>query len=100
MFNIIIFFIMAVGGIDWLCIGLFQFDFVASIFGSQAHFVSRFLYTIIGLATVYMLIALPIKKGKIYSPKLKQAKQSQPIKKRVFYAQKSTQIQKPILKKK
>ena len=77
MFNLITFLIMCVGGINWLCIGLFQFDIIAGIFGSQANFVSRFLYMIIGLATVCSLIALPIKKGRIYEPKeLPNAKKS------------------------
>lgn len=77
MFNLITFLIMAVGGLNWLCIGLFQFDLIAGIFGSQANFVSRFLYMIIGLATVCSLIALPIKKGRIYEPKeLPKAPQS------------------------
>ena len=71
MFNLIAFLVMCVGGINWFCIGLFQFDIIAGIFGSQAHFVSRFLYVIIGLATIYSLIALPIQKGKIYEPKKK-----------------------------
>ena len=69
MFSLISFLIVCVGGINWLCIGLFQFDLIAGIFGSQANFVSRFLYMIIGLATVCSLIALPIQKGKIYEPK-------------------------------
>ena len=72
MFNLIAFLITCVGGINWFCIGLFQFDIIAGIFGSQAHFVSRFFYVIIGLASIYSLIALPIKKGKIYEPKKKE----------------------------
>lgn len=69
MFFLITFLIVCVGGINWFCIGLFQFDIIAGIFGSQAHFVSRFLYVIIGLATICSLIALPIKKGRVYTPK-------------------------------
>ena len=65
MFNLIVFIITQIGAINWLCIGLFQFDFIAGIFGSQAHFVSRFVYTIIGLCCVYMLILLAVKKGNL-----------------------------------
>jgi len=68
MFCLVSFLIMCVGGINWLCIGLFQFDLIAGIFGSQASFVSRFLYMIIGLATLCSLIALPIQKGRVYTP--------------------------------
>lgn len=65
MFNLIAFVITQIGAINWLCIGVFQFDFIAGIFGSQAHFVSRFIYTIIGLCCVYMLILLAVKKGNL-----------------------------------
>lgn len=72
MFNLIAFFIVIFGGINWFCIGLFQFDIIAGIFGSQAHFVSRFLYCIIGICAIYSIIALPIKKGRIYETKKKK----------------------------
>lgn len=68
MFCLISFLIVCFGGINWLCIGLFQFDLIAGIFGSQATFVSRFFYMIIGLASVCSLIALPIQKGRVYIP--------------------------------
>ena len=72
MFNLIAYLIVIFGGINWFCIGLFQFDIIAGIFGSQAHFVSRFLYCIIGICAIYSLIALPIKKGRVYEPKKKE----------------------------
>lgn len=74
MFNLVAHLIVMFGGINWFCIGLFQFDIIAGIFGSQAHFVSRFLYCIIGICAIYSLIALPIKKGRIYEPKKKKDK--------------------------
>ena len=74
MFNLVAYLIVMFGGINWFCIGLFQFDIIAGIFGSQAHFVSRFLYCIIGICAIYSLIALPIKKGRIYEPKKKKDK--------------------------
>ena len=77
MFNLITFIIMCVGGLNWLCIGLFQFDVIAGIFGSQAQFISRFLYVIIGLCGIYSLIALFIKKGKVYEPKPKKEKKKE-----------------------
>ncbi len=72
MFNLVAFFIVIFGGLNWFCIGLFQFDIIAGIFGSQAHFVSRFFYCIIGICAIYSIIALPIKKGRIYEPKPKE----------------------------
>lgn len=76
MFCLISFLIVCIGGINWLCIGLFQFDLIAGIFGSQANFLSRFLYMIIGLATICSLLALPIQKGRIYEPKSIESKKS------------------------
>ena len=76
MFNLIAFLITIFGGINWFCIGLFQFDIIAGIFGSQAHFVSRFLYCIIGICAIYSLIALFIKKGRVYDPNKLTKKQN------------------------
>ena len=77
MFNLVAYLIVIFGGINWFCIGLFQFDIIAGIFGSQAHFVSRFLYCIIGICAIYSLIALPIKKGRIYESKKKGKEKEQ-----------------------
>lgn len=65
MFKFIIFLITQIGCINWFCIGLFQFDIIAGIFGSQAEFVSRFLYTIIGICAIFMIIYSIIKKGSL-----------------------------------
>ncbi len=42
--------ITIIGAINWLLVGLFKFDLVASIFGGQAALVSRIIYIIVGLA--------------------------------------------------
>ena len=65
MFNLFAFAIVIAGAINWFCIGIFQFDIIAGIFGSQAHFVSRFVYGIIGLSGAYFLVAVAIKKGNL-----------------------------------
>ena len=69
MFNYIAFFISMFGCINWMIIGLFQFDVVAGIFGSQAAFVSRFIYCVIGLCALYILIVAIVRKGHLYTPK-------------------------------
>lgn len=63
MFNYAVFFILVFGAINWFCIGIFQFDIIAGIFGSQATFISRFLYSIIGLSGIWLLIYSLFKKG-------------------------------------
>lgn len=39
-----------IGALNWGLIGLFQFDLVASIFGGQGAFLSRVIYSLVGLA--------------------------------------------------
>ena len=39
-----------IGALNWLLIGLFKFDLVASIFGGQAAIISRIIYTLVGIA--------------------------------------------------
>lgn len=50
--------IVIIGALNWLLIGLFQYDLVAAIFGGSATFVSRAVYTIVGLAGLYSISLL------------------------------------------
>ena len=45
--------LLIVGGLNWLLVGLFQFDLVASIFGGQDSWLSRAIYVIVGLCAIY-----------------------------------------------
>ena len=65
MFNLFVFILVIFGALNWFCIGLFQFDVVAGIFGAQAAFASRFIYSLIGLAGVCLLTLAGVKKGTI-----------------------------------
>ena len=47
-----------IGAINWLLVGLFQFDLVAYIFGGQAATVSRVIYTIVGIAGLWCISLL------------------------------------------
>ena len=47
-----------IGGINWLLVGVFQFDLVAWIFGGQAALVSRIIYTVIGAAALWCITLL------------------------------------------
>lgn len=47
-----------IGGINWGLIGLFQFDLVAWIFGGQGAIVSRIIYTVIALASIWCISML------------------------------------------
>lgn len=50
--------IVIIGALNWLLIGLFQYDLVASIFGGSNSVVSRTVYTIVGLAGLYSISLL------------------------------------------
>ncbi|SMC34472.1 DUF378 domain-containing protein [Papillibacter cinnamivorans] len=47
-----------IGALDWGCIGLFRFDFIAAIFGGQTATISRVIYTIVGLAGIWCIMLL------------------------------------------
>jgi len=44
-----------IGGLNWGLVGIFSFDLVAFIFGSMSV-VARIVYTLVGLAAIYILI--------------------------------------------
>ncbi|MEK4252064.1 DUF378 domain-containing protein [Paenibacillus sp. FSL W7-1287] len=45
--------LLIVGGLNWLLVGLFQFDLVAGIFGGQDSVLSRIIYVLVGLCAIY-----------------------------------------------
>lgn len=47
--------LLIVGGLNWLLVGLFQFDLVAAIFGGQAAMLSRIIYIVVGLCALYCI---------------------------------------------
>ena len=47
--------LVIVGGLNWLLVGLFQFDLVAALFGGADSVLSRIVYVLVGLAALYML---------------------------------------------
>ena len=47
-----------IGSLNWGLIGIFQFDLVAWIFGSQSALLSRVVYGIIGLAGLWCISLL------------------------------------------
>lgn len=50
--------IVIIGALNWLLMGLFQYDLVASIFGGPTSFVSRTVYSLVGLAGLYTISLL------------------------------------------
>lgn len=48
--------VLIVGGLNWGLIGLFNFDLVATLFGGATSWLSRTVYTLVGLSAVYSLM--------------------------------------------
>jgi len=54
--------LLAVGGLNWGLVGIFNFDLVATIFGDMSA-LSRIVYAVVGVCAVYVL-AISAKLGK------------------------------------
>ena len=50
--------VILIGAINWLCIGFFQMDLVATLFGGQAALMSRIVYSLVGIAGLYSISLL------------------------------------------
>lgn len=86
MISIIAFIITMFGCLNWLSIGLFQYDLVAGLFGYQGSIFSRMVYIIVGISACWLIFAVIKNKGRLNAKKLKhderplynkQAKQEQ-----------------------
>ena len=64
MLALISFILVSIGCLNWFSIGILQFDFVAGIFGSQSNIFSRLIYTLVGIASIIMIINFITNKGK------------------------------------
>lgn len=54
--------LVIIGGINWGLVGFFNFDLVATLFGS-ASVLSRIIYDLVGLSAIYLIFVAP-KMGK------------------------------------
>ncbi len=78
--NFIAFLLVIAGSVNWLLIGLLQYDFVAGIFGYQGSVFSRLIYIVVGAAALFLVVKLFIDKGSIHvwgakKKKLKEARE-------------------------
>lgn len=74
MLTFIAFLLTIIGCINWLLIGMLQYDFVAGLFGFQASIFSRIFYIFFGIGAIYLIIRIIANKGsvKIYEKKKKK----------------------------
>lgn len=54
--NIITLLLIIVGGVNWLLVGVAQFDLVAALFGGQDAALSRIVYILVGLSALYQIV--------------------------------------------
>lgn len=50
--------LLIIGGLNWGLVGLFNFDLVASLFGSMSV-LSRIVYTLVGISSISAIITMP-----------------------------------------
>jgi uncharacterized membrane protein YuzA (DUF378 family) len=67
--NIIAIILVIIGGINWGLIGFFDYNLVAEIFGA-GDIISEIIYGLVGLAAVYLAVALPALWGSTSSSRL------------------------------
>ena len=50
--------LVIIGAINWLLVGVFQFDLVSWLFGGQGALISRIVYTLVGVAGLWCISLL------------------------------------------
>jgi len=51
--------LVIIGSINWALVGIFDFNFVETIFGEMSP-ISRLIYIIVGISSIYLLVtAIP-----------------------------------------
>jgi uncharacterized membrane protein YuzA (DUF378 family) len=53
--NMLTLFLIIVGGLNWLLVGLFQLDLVAAIFGGPDALLARVVYVLVGLSALWQI---------------------------------------------
>ncbi len=51
--------LLIIGGINWLLVGAFEFDFVAAITGGSTSIIARVIYILVGISALYSLKFFP-----------------------------------------
>lgn len=57
--DIIALVLLIVGGLNWLLVGLFEFDLVAAISGGSTAILAKIIYIIVGICALYCLKFIP-----------------------------------------
>jgi uncharacterized membrane protein YuzA (DUF378 family) len=57
--NIVALVLLIIGGLNWLLVGLFEWDLVGGLFGGMDSVLSKIIYILVGLAAIYSLRLIP-----------------------------------------
>lgn len=49
--------LVIIGAINWLLVGLFNFNLVSFIFDNLSVTISRIIYSLVGIAGVYLIVS-------------------------------------------
>ncbi len=71
MVSIIAFIVVIFGAMNWLSIGMFQYDLVAGLFGYQGSIFSRMVYIFVGVCACWLVYSVIKNKGRLNAKKLK-----------------------------
>ena len=63
--NYIAFILLALGGLNWGLIGLFNFNLVTAIFGSERSIGSRIIYILVFIAMLWLIFSIIYSNGYI-----------------------------------
>ena len=50
--------LVIIGAVNWLLVGVYQFDLVAWLFGGQGAILSRIIYSLVGIAGLWCISLL------------------------------------------
>ncbi len=57
--NVISLILVILGGLNWLSVGLFEYDVVSELFGGADEVGSKIVYIIVGIAALYAIALFP-----------------------------------------
>lgn len=62
--HVIALILVVLGGLNWLSVGLFEYDVVSEIFGGSTEVGSKIVYIVVGIASIWALSFFPkVSKG-------------------------------------
>jgi uncharacterized membrane protein YuzA (DUF378 family) len=59
VFDVLALALLIAGGVNWLLVGLFDWNLVSAIFTPLSTGATRLVYVLVGLAAIYSLIRIP-----------------------------------------